>query len=84
MQFVEWPTACWVILKIQEFRKQLCSSFFSENVWFITRRTVLKVREFLNILATKEASGQNTSASTQLAVDLSRNMKKKGEIPRGK
>lgn len=68
MQYVEWSTACTVILKIQEFRNQIYSSFLSENVWFIARRTVLKVREFLNILATKEANGQNTFASTQLAV----------------
>lgn len=77
MQYAEWPTARQVMLKIQEFKKHLSISFLSENVWFIMRRTVLKVREFLNILASKEANGQNTSASTQLAVDLSRNMKKK-------
>lgn len=77
MQYVEWPTACRVMLKIQKFRKQLYSSFLSENVWFIARRTVLKVGEFFNVSATKEANGQNTSASTQLAVNLSRNMKKK-------
>lgn len=53
MQYVEWSNACRVILKIQEFRNQIYSSFLSENVWFITR-TVLKVREFLNILATKK------------------------------
>lgn len=76
MQYAECPTACQVMLKIQEFRKHLGLSFLSENVSFIKRRTVLKVRELLNILATKEENGQNTSASTQLAVGLSRNMKK--------